>query len=321
MGKIRRPARRNLTRPAIFVMGVILVGCLLLILTHAASNAFSAEAEDGIVTAPAKSLSSSSASHNSFARFTTPSSSSVQPQGAVGNWTMSFADEFNGTSLDTSKWDYGWADYKVPSAPVQQDNEQACYDPSQVSVANGELTLSVITKQASCGDTVASKCNATTNTRPYTSGNIQTRKKYTQSYGFAEARIWLDADANNNIYNWPAWWLDGEPWPSKGETDVMEGLGGTGEATWHGPVDGGSGHNFGHFGPLGGWHTFGADWEPGIVTSYVDGKKISSYSDSANIVSGPQFFVLGLQMTCKSDYITKSPSQMKIDYVRAWQKQ
>ncbi len=254
-------------------------------------------------------------------RFSTASSGTPQPLGVSGSWNLTFTDEFNGTNLDTTKWDYGWADYKVPSAPVQQDNEQACYDPSQVGVANGELTLSVIAKQASCGDRLATVCGSANTTRPYTSGNIQTRRKYTQSYGYFEARIWLDADVSNNIYNWPAWWLDGEPWPTKGELDIMEGLGGTAESTWHGPVSGGNGFNFGHHGPLGGWHTFGANWEPGIVSSYVDGKFVKSYADSANIVSGPQFFVLGLQMTCKSGYITKAPSQMKVDYVRAWQKQ
>ena len=63
----------------------------------------------------------------------------------------------------------------------------------------------------------------------------------------------------------------------------------------------------------GGWHTFAANWEPGIVTYYYDGVDIGSVT--SGITSAPMFLVL--------DYAAGNPihvpDTMKVDYLRVWQ--
>src|ERR1700682_4716091 len=63
------------------------------------------------------------------------------------------------------------------------------------------------------------------------------------------------------ISNCPAVWTDGQSWPTDGELDVMEGL--SGQACWHfhDPQGGPGGCSSATY--TGGWHTYGADWEPG----------------------------------------------------------
>ena len=54
-------------------------------------------------------------------------------------WSLLFDSEFNGSSLDTSQWSTGWFGSGI-TQPVNS-YEQECYDPAQVSVANGEARL------------------------------------------------------------------------------------------------------------------------------------------------------------------------------------
>ncbi|MCW2724025.1 MAG: hypothetical protein JWN35_946, partial [Frankiales bacterium] len=39
---------------------------------------------------------------------TAVSASAAAPVGVPGSWKLKFSDEFNGTTLDTSKWSTGW---------------------------------------------------------------------------------------------------------------------------------------------------------------------------------------------------------------------
>ena len=250
-----------------------------------------------------------------------PGSGQLVPYRASGNTdklpsTLKFSDEFNGTSIDQSAWSYGWVG---GSNPVQSQ-ELACYDPAQVKVTGGQLVLSAVNKDIGC-----TKGN---HPHPYTSGNIDSHGKKTFSYGYFEAKIWLDAASNGSIANWPAWWADGTNWPTDGEMDIMEGLSGNANATWHGPLkcaDGsgsaGCGYNFGRGGQKTGWHIFAANWQPGSVTAYYDGVKIGTYASSTNITAAPQFLILGLQIGPEGKYggPIKVPSEMKVDYVRVWQ--
>lgn len=226
-----------------------------------------------------------------------------------GNWTLKFQDEFNGSSLDTSAWSTGWLASGI-TKPVQ-NQELACYAPDHVAVSGGALQLMATVESHSCGGV----------SRPYTSGMINSSGKKEFTYGYFEARLWLD-ESGGKIANWPAWWTDGHNWPTTGEMDVMEGLSGNAKANWHGPIDGGAGHTFGSGGVMTGWHTFAALWEPGKVTAFYDGRQVGSYSSSSNITSAPQFLILGNQIGPENRYggPVKVPSTIQVDYVRVWQK-
>ncbi len=289
------------------------IGIFFLVRSLAATPNGQVEAENA-VQSPAAIITDSQASGQKAIIFNKPTTGGgTLPFRASGNsdslpGKLVFEDNFDGTSLNTSYWSTGWLGSGV--TPPVQGQELACYDPAQVKVANGLLTLSAIAKTQTCGG----------KSRPYTSGAINSSGKKSYSYGYFEARIWLD-EASGKVANWPAWWLDGKNWPTDGELDVMEGLSGSANATWHGPVNNGAGFSFGKGGARTGWHVFAANWQPGIVTSYYDGVKLGSYSSSTNITSAPQFLILGEQIGPEGQYggPVKIPSRMDIDYVRVWQ--
>ena len=215
-----------------------------------------------------------------------PSTNSMVPAGIPGSWKIIFDDEFNGTSLDTSKWAPYWF-----SNGANQNN--TTMETSNVSVSGGTLNLAVT---SSTGSIVS--------TNPTAGGHFDF------TYGAVEARIYLPA-SGSQVANWPAWWTDGEGnWPATGEMDVMEGLGGSACYHFHSPSGGPGGCANGNFS---GWHTYGAVWKAGSVTYYYDGKNVGTIS--SGITSAPMYLIL----ENSHGGPTSVPATMKVDYVRVWQ--
>ena len=238
---------------------------------------------------------------------TSPSGRPPMPTGVPGDWAVKFDSEFNGTSLDTTKWSTGWFDTGI-TAPAN-DLENDCYDPAQVTEGGGALSLSLIQKSETCGDN-----------EPYAGSLVSTAGKFSFTYGFVEARVWLPAvpGSPGEVANWPGVWADGQNWPQDGEIDIAEGIGGQMCAHLHNaadpagiPAGGGTGCASGNYG--GGWHTFAADWEPGVITYYYDGADIGRVT--SGVTSAPMFLVL--------DYAVQDdahvPATMKVQYMRVWQ--
>ncbi|HEX3693293.1 MAG TPA: hypothetical protein VHU13_08105, partial [Solirubrobacteraceae bacterium] len=71
-------------------------------------------------------------------------------------------------------------------------------------------------------------------------------------------------------------------------------------------------------GSYAGWHTFGSNWGPGVVTYYYDGKEIGQVK-SSNIDSTPQYLVTDLLSGETHGQPLVLPSEMLVDYVRVWQ--
>ena len=227
-------------------------------------------------------------------------SGSAQPVGGgPGPWNLVLDSEFNGSSLDPSQWSTGWFGSGI-TQPVNS-SEQECYDPAQVSVANGELDLTAIAKVEDCGGVA----------RAYASGIVTTDGTFSFTYGYMEARIWLPGSAG--IADWPAFWADGRNWPTDGEIDVLEGLGGKACVHFHNPAGGPGTCASGNF--AGGWQTFAADWEPGSVTFYYDGTEV--WQDSSGITSAPMYLILNLALDGSPSNTV--PATMRVDYVRVWQ--
>jgi beta-glucanase (GH16 family) len=233
---------------------------------------------------------------------TAPAPSSLAPPaGDPGNWHLLFDDEFSGTSLNTAKWSAGWFGSGItqPLTPAELE----CFDPAQVSVGSGELDLSMIAKPESCGG----------KTRPYASGIVTTNGKFSYTYGFMEARVWVPG-TGGVIPDWPDVWTDGHNWPADGEIDIMEGL--SGQACWHFHYPGGGPGDCSNASFTGGWHTFGADWEPGVITYYYDGTRVGTIKSA--VTGAPMYLILSLAADTVNGGPVK-PATIRFDYVHVWQ--
>jgi beta-glucanase (GH16 family) len=168
-------------------------------------------------------------------------------------------------------------------------------------LANGELDLTATAKAEECGGVI----------EPYASGIVTTDGTFSFTYGYTKARIWLPG--SGSVAAWPGFWADGQNWPTDGEIDVLEGLGGQACAHFHNPAGGPGACARGTF--TGGWHTFAADWQPGSITYYYDGTEI--WRTTSGVTSAPMYLILNLAVSGSPS--NTAPATMRVDYVRVWQ--
>ncbi len=240
------------------------------------------------------------------------------PVGEVkGVGALLWSDEFNGTSLDLSKWQPNWhggSDSAVTN-PINT-GEESCYDPKNVSVGNGTLKLKAEQRSFS-------GCN-TREDGParYVSGIVMSKKEDFK-YGYYEARVFIPGDGKYG-YNFPAFWTNGQHsrgWAQDGEIDIFEILGGgsRGELDWHyhyniepnnrsisttDPVM--SRHD--------GWHIFGLKREAGKQTFYYDGKEVGS--NSSNLTSSPHYVIFNNGISSEHGGQKSVPATMEVDWFR-----
>ena len=197
------------------------------------------------------------------------------------SYALVFDEEFNGTSLDTTKWNpnFKYADATKVTDSVPSfggGSNLALYDPAQVVVGGGVAALTAVNKPILSSDS----SNVSGYSATYRTGQINTTPGYVAA-GYAinptagnpvylESRIFIPGDGSNHVVNWPAWWAAGNNWPVTGEIDIAEGIGSpnTGmTANYHS-----SGGNFSS-GPFvyAGWHVLAALWTTTTVTYYYDG--------------------------------------------------
>ena len=219
-------------------------------------------------------------------------------------WVLTFDDEFNGTTLDTSKW----TAYDHAS---DINGEQQYYAPNDVTVQDGFVRLK--SEKRSYGG------------RDYTSGEIRTRDKFGQKYGFFEFRARLARTAGT----WSAEYLitESEVWPP--EVDVEEYLGR--EPGWV--------HLTNHYLTLDGvhesshsqtdtpddwtqWHTYAVDWEPNRVTWFVDGTQRGQSPDDGTVSHIPMYVRINTALGGWGGDLTGGqwPQFHDVDWVRVWRK-
>lgn len=249
---------------------------------------------------------------------------SPEPNGPGGLWTLKFRDEFSGSSLDLSKWRPNWlAGTDTALTPPINSLESGCYDPAQVSVGGGFLTLSAVavTPGSRPGCVVRGGTNAS-----YASGIVTSRHDYTFTYGYFEARIWLPPGSGLG-QNWAAFWADGTgTWPTTGEIDVMEVLSNH-IPCWHFHYQD---SNNTHQGPGGcptlaqlgsnysGWHVFGAEWEAESIKYYYDGQQVGQVT--TGVTSAPMFLIANYAVSASGTPPIIVPQHMLVDYIRHWQR-
>lgn len=120
-------------------------------------------------------------------------------------WRLVWADEFDGTAIDTASWSRcpaGNADWMRHMSPA----DTLC------RVENGTLSLYGVCRPDGCSDP-----------RPYLTGGVRSEGKRSLQLGRVDVRARFDRAQGF----WPAIWLMPDrriPWPSGGEIDIMEHL-------------------------------------------------------------------------------------------------
>lgn len=212
------------------------------------------------------------------------------PLGVPGNWTPIFDDEFD----QPEQWGKVWSQMRADH--WEMNNVRT--NPENVSVADGVASLKLAN----------AKEGAYMSTDPTEGGG-----GFKMGYGYAEARIKLPT-ANGQLVGWPAWWICGDQWPSHGEADIFEGLGGEATSNYH--SDQGADNSNRIDGDWGGeWHTFGIDRAPGENRIYWDGKLVRTYKTYDG--GAPEALILNIGSGGGPQV---DGATMQVDYVRVWQR-
>lgn len=198
----------------------------------------------------------------------TPTTSDNPSGGLATNWRLEFADDFDGSTLDESKW--------TPEHSTYGDgnNELQCHTPDNVTVDGGDLVITAKEERTTCpnGDR-----------RKYSSGLITTKDKFATTYGRFEIRAKLPQGKGL----WPAFWLlsNNRPYGNNGlsgELDVFEMIGSEPAqvtATAHWIYNGcgwscsrnGADYHFPSGDSTDGFHTYALEWTPEHLQWEVDG--------------------------------------------------
>jgi beta-glucanase (GH16 family) len=227
------------------------------------------------------------------------------PHGPTGDWALRFDDEFDGTTLDQSRWNTGWFGTGVTRAV--NPAEIACYNSDNVSVTGGDLKLALRNQPETCAG----------KTQPYSGAMVNTNNKYEYTYGYAEVRMFIPATADGTMANWPVFWTNGANWPKDGEDDIAEGLRGRMDYRYHYADASGNYQTQGFTLPQNwsGWHTFGAEWAAGSTKYFYDGVLVGQLSAGS---SSPNYLILAYT---QGQWLgpTVTPADLLVDYVRVWQ--
>ncbi|MBK1858127.1 family 16 glycosylhydrolase [Cerasicoccus arenae] len=248
-----------------------------------------------------------------------------------GDWVMTLNENFDEKKLNLSLWTprLCW------DGPAKGETQR--YLEENVTVQDGFMKIL-------CEVNPGHQYNdPKLDSRVYATGAVTTLDKWTQRYGYFEAR--LKPPTARGL--WPAFWLMPDRGKDSGldiwqrrdtgakngkgmEIDIFEHLtewgGGRYNIATHWDGYGsdhkqwGSSHTY--YGPTeDGFHTAGLLWEPGKLTWYLDGEKKGEW-ENERIADVPAYIKFTIQM---GSWATKNvddaalPQYFEIDYVRAWQ--
>jgi beta-glucanase (GH16 family) len=203
--------------------------------------------------------------------------------------SYSFADEFDGDSLDASSW------IPLNRGPDTSNFETQCYLATNLAVANGMLTISTDADPSGCS--------------PFGNYSLSSGMTQWRSFNFLYGRLDVRAKASGGQGLWPAIWLLGTNcqennpfdanhpdcnWPNPGaeEIDVAEFL--DSDYTKVNQQIHTSNSNQGCKPSISdatnNWHVYSLDWQPGRLTWLVDDVVTCVIIDS--VPSTPMFLIM-----------------------------
>jgi beta-glucanase (GH16 family) len=242
------------------------------------------------------------------------------------NWKLVWSDEFDGSAIDTTKWNFEIDGKGGGNGEMEYYTDK----PENAHIENGHLLITAI------------KDGTDAEGRPhkFTSARMTTKGKFSAEYGRFEARIKMPTGRGV----WPAFWLMPEDsvyggWASSGELDIVEEVGdkpniafGTIHYGDKWPRNVHSGDKF--VLPSGilaaDWHVYAVEWEEGVIRWYIDGilyqTQTKWYTKAAPFPApfDQKFFIIlnfavGGAWPGRPSPDTPFPQSMDIDYVRVYQ--
>jgi beta-glucanase (GH16 family) len=246
------------------------------------------------------------------------------PKPGGGVWECTFADEFNGKSLDRTKW--------LPqtefSTGATSPSARSCHvdDPRNVAVGQGTLKLTVrkVSSPVVCQGSPAN----------YTSGMVSTYHLFSQQYGRFESRFKTTATTRSGLQE--SFWLwpdvrvpSPSVWPAAGEIDIVETysqhpalavpfLHFTSYDNW-GPIPG---VNTAYCqASRGVFNTFVLTWTPTTLTIDVNGKTCLENTSGDPAFQKPYIAAFTSALGVGSNALTSNtpiPATMHVDYLRVW---
>ena len=194
-----------------------------------------------------------------------------------------WADEFNGESLDYSKWGV------EENAYGGGNNEQQIYrwDKKNLRVENGNLVIEAHKDNPNIAGT----------TRPYSSARIRSKHRGDWKYCRVDVRAKMPIGKGM----WPAIWMLPTDekyggWASSGEIDIMEQFANKTyvQATCHWDHNGGNA-NYGlpmNLSTPTEFHTYSIDWRQGSIKAYVDDVEYFVMSTDSTMPFDANFFLI-----------------------------
>lgn len=233
-------------------------------------------------------------------------------------WNLVWSDEFDGTKIDPKDWVFdkggsGWGNVEM---------EYYTDRPENARLENGMLVIEARQEQYD-------RLN-------YTSARINTHGLHEFQYGRIEARMKLPYGQGI----WPAFWMLGSnaSWPLGGEIDIMEYIGKTPDTVYqtvHGPGYSGAKGIGSHFiltadSLKNDFHIYTIEWTKNEIHWYVDYQEVFKVTldqipaGTQWVFDHPFFIILNLAVGGSwpgfADDTTVFPQQLKVDYVRVYQK-
>ena len=224
-------------------------------------------------------------------------------------YQLVWSDEFNGTSVDGTKWN-------IDNGNPGVNNEKEYYQSANVAETGGNLVITA--KNQSVGG------------QPYTSGKLETSGKFSTQYGRIEASIKLPQFTGS----WPAFWMLGTNigtvgWPQCGEIDIMEQINtsNTIYGTIHWYDNGATQYGGTTTTNPNAYHLYAVQWDNQSITWWVDNTLYATANIANNINNTGAFqnpFYIILNMAVAGDFPGQTvntgalPASMYVDYVHVY---
>lgn len=250
----------------------------------------------------------------------------ADPPANFGGWDLVFEDNFDGTSLDKSKWNstYNWG-------PTH--NHRAYCAPENVIVKDGKLMLKGEAKKHPNANGKTAKFNGKEIPVDYTSAAIDTKGHFEVKYGYIEGRF----KAPKHKGTWPAFWTLQDGWPP--EIDILEIPASRKQHHYYLHYTDPSWYNshgsaWDHEASFGGhkddntdrsadFHTYAVEWDETTLSFYFDDKKFASYNRPTEIKQlSAQYIIVNLAIGGWAgddiEVTADNPAYFEADWVRVW---